>query len=78
MWADFLFVAIDRIINQASNIRYIIGGGTSVPMVVRTQQGATHGSCAQHSQSVEAILTHIPASNLPSRQPGLMLTPCCG
>ena len=60
MWADFLFVAIDQIINQAANIRYITGGRTSVPMVVRTQQGATPGSCAQHSQSVEAILAHIP------------------
>jgi 2-oxoisovalerate dehydrogenase E1 component len=60
MWADFLFVAIDQIINQASNIRYITGGRTSVPMVVRTQQGVTPGSCAQHSQSVEAILAHIP------------------
>jgi 2-oxoisovalerate dehydrogenase E1 component len=60
MWADFLFVAIDQIINQASNIRYVTGGRTSVPMVVRTQQGATPGSCAQHSQSVEAILAHIP------------------
>jgi 2-oxoisovalerate dehydrogenase E1 component len=60
MWADFLFVAIDQIINQASNIRFITSGRTSVPMVVRTQQGATPGSCAQHSQSVEAILAHIP------------------
>jgi 2-oxoisovalerate dehydrogenase E1 component len=60
MWADFLFVAIDQIINQAANIRYITGGRTSVPMVVRTQQGVTPGSCAQHSQSVEAILAHIP------------------
>ena len=60
MWADFIFVALDQLINQAANIRYITGGTTSVPMVVRTQQGVTPGSCAQHSQSIEAILAHIP------------------
>jgi len=60
MWADFLFVAIDQLINQASNVRYITGGRSSAPMVVRTQQGVTPGSCAQHSQSIEAILAHVP------------------
>jgi 2-oxoisovalerate dehydrogenase E1 component len=60
MWADFLFVALDQLVNQAANVRYITGGARSVPMVVRTQQGATPGSCAQHSQSVEALLAHVP------------------
>lgn len=60
MWADFIFVALDQLINQAANIRYITGGKSSVPMVVRTQQGATPGSCAQHSQSIEAFLAHVP------------------
>lgn len=60
MWADFLFVAIDQLINQAANVRYITGGQSHVPMVVRTQQGVTPGSCAQHSQSVEALLAHVP------------------
>ncbi|MER9934066.1 thiamine pyrophosphate-dependent enzyme [Mesorhizobium sp. M0088] len=60
MWADFIFVALDQLVNQAANIRYITGGKTSVPMVVRTQQGATPGSCAQHSQSIEAMLAHVP------------------
>lgn len=60
MWADFMLVALDQIINQAANIRYVTGGRASVPMVVRTQQGATPGSCAQHSQSLEALLAHIP------------------
>jgi 2-oxoisovalerate dehydrogenase E1 component len=60
MWADFLFVAIDQLINQAANVRYVTGGRASVPMVVRTQQGATPGSCAQHSQCIEALLAHIP------------------
>lgn len=60
MWADFIFVALDQVVNQASNIRYITGGKSGVPMVIRTQQGATPGSCAQHSQCIEAMLAHIP------------------
>jgi 2-oxoisovalerate dehydrogenase E1 component len=55
-----MLVALDQIINQAANVRYITGGRSCVPMVVRTQQGATPGSCAQHSQSLEALLAHIP------------------
>jgi 2-oxoisovalerate dehydrogenase E1 component len=60
MWADFLFVALDQLINQAANVRYITAGKASVPMVVRLQQGVTPGSCAQHSQSIEAFLAHVP------------------
>ena len=60
MWADFIFVALDQLVNQAANVRYITGGKSNVPMVVRTQQGATPGSCAQHSQSIEAFLAHVP------------------
>jgi 2-oxoisovalerate dehydrogenase E1 component len=60
MWADFIFVALDQLVNQAANVRCITGGRSSVPMVVRTQQGATPGSCAQHSQSIEALLAHVP------------------
>lgn len=60
MWADFMLVALDQLVNQAANVRYVTGGKSSVPMVVRTQQGATPGSCPQHSQSLEALLTHIP------------------
>lgn len=60
MWADFMLVALDQLINQAANMRYITGGKSSVPMVVRTQQGSTPGACAQHSQSLEALLAHVP------------------
>jgi 2-oxoisovalerate dehydrogenase E1 component len=60
MWADFMLVALDQLINQAANIRYVTAGRSAVPLVVRTQQGATPGSCAQHSQSLEALLAHIP------------------
>lgn len=60
MWADFMLVALDQLVNQAANVRYISRGQLNAPMVVRMQQGATPGSCAQHSQSLEALLTHIP------------------
>jgi 2-oxoisovalerate dehydrogenase E1 component len=60
MWADFMLVALDQLINQAANFRYVTNGRASVPMVVRTQQGSTPGSCAQHSQCLEALLAHIP------------------
>jgi 2-oxoisovalerate dehydrogenase E1 component len=70
MWADFALVALDQLINQAANVRYITRGASSVPMVVRMQQGATPGSCAQHSQSLEALLAHIPGLRV-----GLPATP---
>ncbi|MGW0484524.1 alpha-ketoacid dehydrogenase subunit beta [Nonomuraea sp. NPDC003214] len=60
MWADFAFVAFDQLINQAANVRYVSRGRLTAPMTVRTQQGATPGSCAQHSQSVEALFAHVP------------------
>jgi 2-oxoisovalerate dehydrogenase E1 component len=60
MWADFLFVAFDQINNQAANVRYITSGRSTAPLTVRMQQGVTPGSCAQHSQSIEAILAHVP------------------
>ena len=60
MWADFMLVGIDQLINQAANVRYLSRGKRSAPLVVRCQQGVTPGSCAQHSQSLEALLCHIP------------------
>lgn len=70
MWADFLLVALDQLVNQAANVRYVTSGRASAPLVVRTQQGATPGSCAQHSQSLEALLAHIPGLRV-----GLPATP---
>lgn len=70
MWGDFLLVALDSIVNQAANIRYHTRGQFGAPMVVRTQQGALPGSCAQHSQSLEGILAHIPGIKV-----GLPATP---
>jgi len=70
MWADFVFVALDQIVNQASNVRYVNRSKIHAPMVIRMQQGVTPGSCAQHSQSIEAILSHVPGIKV-----GLPATP---
>lgn len=60
MWSDFLLVAFDQIANQAANVRYISSGRVTAPLVIRMQQGITPGSCAQHSQNLEALIAHIP------------------
>lgn len=60
MWIDFSLVAMDQIVNQAANVRYVSDGRLSAPITIRTQQGATPGSCAQHSQNLEAMYAHVP------------------
>jgi len=60
MFSDFLLLALEQIANQAAKIHYMFGGRASVPMVIRTPGGGGTGAGAQHSQSLEAILFHIP------------------
>src|SRR5687768_16439461 len=60
MWSDFFLVALDQVVNQAANVRYVSNGEVGAPLTIRTQQGATPGSCAQHSQSLEAFFLHTP------------------
>ena len=60
MYIDFIGLCADGILNQAAKIRYMSGGQVSVPLVIRTQAGGGRASAAQHSQSLEAWLTHIP------------------
>ena len=60
MFMDFAWVASDQIFNQAAKMRYMSGGRVKVPLLIRTQQGGGRGNGAQHSQSLEAIFTHIP------------------
>lgn len=59
-YVDFIGVCFDQIMNQAAKLRYMYGGRVSLPLVIRTQGGAGLGNGAQHSQSLEAILAHIP------------------
>ncbi|WP_287477480.1 alpha-ketoacid dehydrogenase subunit beta [Anaerostipes sp.] len=59
-YIDFIGVCFDQIMNQAAKLRYMYGGRVSLPLVIRTQGGAGLGNGAQHSQSLEALLAHIP------------------
>jgi pyruvate/2-oxoglutarate/acetoin dehydrogenase E1 component len=59
-FSDFITIATDQIINQAAKIRYMYGGKAKVPMVLRTPAGSGTGAAAQHSQSLEAWMAHIP------------------
>jgi pyruvate/2-oxoglutarate/acetoin dehydrogenase E1 component len=60
MFMDFLFVAFDQVINQMAKMRYMFGGKAKLPIVVRCPCGGGYGMAAQHSQSLEAMLCHIP------------------
>lgn len=60
MYMDFMTLAMDQFVNQAAKNRYMFGGKTTVPMVLRTEGGAGRGVAAQHSQSLEAWFLHAP------------------
>ncbi len=60
MFGDFLFLIMDQLCNQAAKTHYMSGGKLKVPLVVRTNMGATRRSGAQHSQSLHALAAHIP------------------
>ena len=60
MYLDFLGTCLDQLMNQAAKLRFMTGGAVTVPMVVRTQFGSGRSSGSQHSQSLEALLAHIP------------------
>jgi pyruvate/2-oxoglutarate/acetoin dehydrogenase E1 component len=60
MYMDFVSVCLDPIVNQAAKLRYMTGGGVRIPLVIRTQTGGGRSSGAQHSQSLEGMLAHIP------------------
>lgn len=59
-FADFMGVAMDELFNQMAKIRYMFGGQTTVPVVVRAPDGIVNQAAAQHSQSIEAWFLHIP------------------
>jgi acetoin:2,6-dichlorophenolindophenol oxidoreductase subunit beta len=69
MFIDFITLALDQIVNQAAKAHLMSGGQLTVPLVLRTQGGAGYRGGAQHSQSMEAWLTHVPGLKvvMPSR-----------
>ena len=79
MFIDFATVAMDQIVNQAAKMRYMFGGKAMVPMTVRLPYGGGISAAAQHSQCLEAWLTHIPGVKVvmpatPEDYAGLLLT----
>jgi 2-oxoisovalerate dehydrogenase E1 component len=60
MFMDFLGICLDQLANHAAKLRYMSGGLTPVPMVLRTGVGGGLQVGAQHSQMLEAWLTHVP------------------
>ncbi|MEV4420974.1 transketolase C-terminal domain-containing protein [Patulibacter sp. NPDC049589] len=60
MFMDFLGVCLDPIMNQAAKLRYMTAGALEIPIVFRTQTGSGKSAGAQHSQSLEAMVAHIP------------------
>ncbi|MFV0316739.1 MAG: pyruvate dehydrogenase complex E1 component subunit beta [Microthrixaceae bacterium] len=60
MYLDFVAVCLDQIINQAAKLPFMTGGTAQMGLTIRTQFGAGRSSGAQHSQSLEALLAHIP------------------
>ena len=59
-FSDFATLAMEQIVNQAAKMRYMLGGDVSVPLVMRFPAGSGTGAAAQHSQSLEAWLAHVP------------------
>ena len=57
---DFITIALDAIVNNGAKNNYMFGGGLKTPVTFRVASGSGIGSAAQHSQSLEAWLTHIP------------------
>lgn len=60
MFSDFITIAMDSLVNQAAKMRYMFGGKAKVPMVLRMPGGSGTGAAAQHSQSLENWLVHVP------------------
>jgi pyruvate/2-oxoglutarate/acetoin dehydrogenase E1 component len=77
MFVDFVTLALDQLVNQAAKAHMMSGGQLTVPLVLRTQGGAGRRWGAQHSQSLESWLAHVPGLKvvMPSRAadvPGLL------
>lgn len=60
MFMDFILLTMEQLVNQAAKVRFMFGGKAKVPMVIRMPGGSGTGAAAQHSQSLESLLIHIP------------------
>lgn len=60
MFADFIALAMDQVVNQAAKTHYMSGEQLQVPLVIRAAQGAGSSSAAQHSQTVHSWFANVP------------------
>jgi len=67
-YGDFLFCAMDQIVQQAAKLRYMSGGQVRIPLVIHLPTGAS-GRGAQHANAMEGFLFHVPGIKL--------VTPAC-
>ena len=79
MFMDFTLMTLDQIGNQAAKMHYMFGGKATVPMVIRMPGGSGTGAAAQHSQSLETLLMHMPGLKVvtpstPYDAKGLLIT----
>lgn len=79
MFCDFLYVAMDQIVNQMAKLKYMFGGDAELPIVIRCTCGAGFSAAAQHSQSNESMFMHVPGLKIlmpstPEDAAGLLLS----
>jgi len=60
MFMDFIGCCMDQLVNQLAKMKYMFGGKATLPVTVMTSAGAGTNMAAQHSQSLEAMLCHVP------------------
>jgi acetoin:2,6-dichlorophenolindophenol oxidoreductase subunit beta len=60
MLMNFVTVCMDQIVNHAAKLRFMSGGQTNVPLVIRTTTGVGVGFGGQHSDMLEAWFAHVP------------------
>jgi len=60
MFMDFMGECMDEIANQLAKMRYMFGGSAKLPVTMLTMAGAGASLAAQHSQSLEAWVCHVP------------------
>lgn len=59
-FSDFITIAMDQVVQQAANMRYMFGGQIKVPMVLRAPTGAYLSAAGHHSHSLESWFAFIP------------------
>ena len=60
MYFDFVGVCFDQLLNNAAKMHYMYGGNVTLPFTLLTRIGAGVGSAAQHSETLYALMAHIP------------------